>query len=342
MENKKNKNGKVKTIEIPIAIFLLLSVFAAFATPASAQVTVSIRDITVSATGESVTEPIMLNGITNYGTGTINVTYNASIVHVTDVTSGPDSTVITWNPDNVTGVVRISAWNLMGVSGDIIFANVEYTAVGSADDSSPLNIDIVTLKDTSYADIPATPINGSFTIEAAPDTTPPSVTSPTALTDPILSDTGRPRPAGTNETTLAVKVTDDVGVKSVTIDLSPIGGSPTQAMTKQGATDWYAVDTTATIGVNLTHTLMVNATDTSDNFNDAVGISLTVLRRGDVVRDNSVDMGDALYIARWTVGLEAAPSVLVGDVIPDVGDGTVDMADALYIARYSVGLEVEP
>jgi len=164
-----NSNRSKRNKAISIAIFIVVSAFMVSSLPAVAQgqVTVSIDDITAEE-GGSITEPIMLNGITNYGTGTINVAYNAAVVHVTDVTSGPDSDVAAWDADNIAGLVSISAWNLDGVSGDIIFANVEYTAVGSVDDTSPLNIDILTLYDISYEEIPATPDDGSFTIETGP------------------------------------------------------------------------------------------------------------------------------------------------------------------------------
>ena len=65
------------------------------------------------------------------------------------------------------------------------------------------------------------------------------------------------------------------------------------------------------------------------------------------MRNNITNMGDALYIARYTVGLET-PSMshftFVGDVMPASGGSThtVDMGDALYIARHSVGLEPAP
>ena len=143
---------------IPLLFFSLFLIL-----PASAQVTVSIDDIEASP-GESITAPIMINNVINYGTGTINLTYDPSVVHVTNVTSTADSTVAAWNADNEVGYVRISAWNLMGISGDIAFANVTFKAVGSPEDVSDLNIEIVTLKDITYKDIPATPINGSFKI----------------------------------------------------------------------------------------------------------------------------------------------------------------------------------
>ncbi len=98
----------------------------------------------------------------------------------------------------------------------------------------------------------------------------------------------------------------------------------------------------ATGGINETHCLSVNATDTNGNSNTDTCILLTVLRRGDVVRDNEVDIVDAYYIARYTVGLEPEPDGFVTDVTPAYTQDGVDIVDAYYIARYTVGLEVAP
>jgi len=110
----------------------------------------------------------MVNDMTDYGSGTINITYDPSVVHVTDVTSSSDSTV-TFNNNNVAGFTKISASNTDGASGDIVFANVEFTAVGISGASTPLNLDVVTLYDRSFNAIPTIVNNGSFTV----DTTPP-------------------------------------------------------------------------------------------------------------------------------------------------------------------------
>ena len=170
--------------------FIPLLFFSLLILPASAQVTVSIGDLTAYQ-NESITAPIMINNVTNYGTGTINIAYDPSVVHVTDVASTADSTVTAWNADNETGYVRISAWNLVGISGDIAFANVTFKAVGSPDDVSDLNIEIVTLKDITYKDIPATPLNGSFRI-LTPPTTPTPTPTPTPSPRPVAVPTTTP------------------------------------------------------------------------------------------------------------------------------------------------------
>jgi hypothetical protein len=123
-------------------------------------VEVSIADASVDLFGK-VTIPIMITNIEDYGTGTIDIEYDPSVVHVTDVTSSSDSSVTAKNINNTIGLAKISAWNIDGVSGDIIFANVSFASVGVG--STPLILDVVTLQNISYTEItPRTISNGSF------------------------------------------------------------------------------------------------------------------------------------------------------------------------------------
>ncbi len=164
------------------------------------------------------------------------------------------------------------------------------------------------------------------------------VTNPSANPAVILNDNGRARPLGTNITRLNITVTSDVS--SVTIDLSPIGGPAAASTTKILGTDIYRMTTNATAGINLTHNLVVNATDTSGNFNNSVSIPLMVLLRGDIVRDNKIDLKDLLFLRKYLAGLEPSIDPLVADIYPDVGDGNVDLKDLLFLRRNLAGLEL--
>ncbi len=337
-----------------LAGIVLLSMVSIVTMVAAQTATVQIGS-TGAFPGMSTTEPIRVTNVNNLGGGTIKVSYNSSVVHVTAVANGTGNamTVIAWNVNNGTnpGTVRISAYNTTGRSGEVIFANVTYQAVGAIGATSGLNITVESLFNTTYSDIAYTVQNGSFRVR---DIVAPVVMNVNASPAVILQDNGRPRAAGTNVTRLNVTVTDnDVGVSSVTINLAPIGGSAAAPMTLiQGTTmnGVWSVITTATAGVNLTNNLQVTATDADGNPNSSVSVPLTVLRRGDVVRDNSVTMMDLLYIARYTVGLEpeasAPPSVFIADIVGNAGDpkgdNKVDMKDALYIARKEIGSEAEP
>ena len=132
---------------------------------------VSIADITADP-GDVVTVPLMINNMTDFGTGTINITYDPSVVHVTDVTHSPDSAIAAFNNNNVLGFTAISASNAGGASGDVIFANVEFTAVGSSGDSTPVNLDVVSLYDRLFNDVSTIVSNGSFKIQSSADFAP--------------------------------------------------------------------------------------------------------------------------------------------------------------------------
>jgi len=172
---------------------------------------------------------------------------------------------------------------------------------------------------------------------AAPNgTVPVAVTYSNATPSTILNDNGRARTPGTNITTITVTVTGTVA--SVTINLTSIGGSATAPMAWVPGTNNYTISTNATTGINLTNSLVVNATGADGISNNSV-IPLTVLRLGDVVRNNVVNAADGYYILRASVGLVPMPSTLVGDVTLD---GVVNSADGYYILRYTVGLVPAP
>ena len=152
----KNIVMKVGIKAFSVMLFVLL-----LTTTHATATTVSIADVVVEPAGV-VTLPIMINNITNYGAGTMNIWYDPSVVHVIDVAGSSDSTVAVENINNTTGFARILASNLGGVSGDIVFANVKFMAVGLG--STPLNIDIEELCDTSYNDTLANISDGSITV----------------------------------------------------------------------------------------------------------------------------------------------------------------------------------
>ncbi len=147
-----------------VLLFLLVLGLAMPMTQASPTTTVSIVNIT-SDLGEAVTLPVSISNMQNYGTGTISISFDSSVVHVNSVTSGPYSTVVDWNASNTAGTVIISAWNIDGVSGDFIFANVTFLAVGTG--STPLNLTVTTLKDIYYETIPARTKNGSYSFKSS-------------------------------------------------------------------------------------------------------------------------------------------------------------------------------
>jgi hypothetical protein len=301
-------------------------------------VTVGITSLSATP-GDVVTVPITVYNVTDLGAGTLRVTYNPAVCTVTDATPG-ELSMLTKNI-NVPGLVRISALDTDGEhNGAVTFANLEIKAIGGYEESSPLNISVEKLyNNIPIVSIPAGVSNGTFTISSEEALL---VTNPSANPATILNNNDRPRIPGTNSSQLNVTVTDTTGINTVTIDLLPIGGSATALMDNIPGTDIWTVIVNAPAGINQTHNLVVTATDTSGNSDTSVSIPLTVLRRGDVLRDNVVDIGDALYLLQWTTGDVSDPGVLVGDVNPATGDGVVDAGDALYIVQWTTREVPEP
>jgi len=129
------------------------------------EVTVSIGKIAADSEGRC-TAPVVLRSIQDYGTGSITLKYDPSIVHVTDVTGSEDSIVVAWNADNEIGEAKIAAWNINGVSGDIDFATITFRASNKSG-STPLTITVDELitqdEEGVQKRIDAKVINGKFT-----------------------------------------------------------------------------------------------------------------------------------------------------------------------------------
>lgn len=194
----------MKQINTNLTKVLSACLLLSLAVQCCAATTVSIADVTADP-GETVTVPILVNDMTDFGTGTINITYDPSVVHVTDVTGSSDSVIAAFNNDNTAGFTAISASNTVGASGDIVFANVEFTAVGTG--STPLNVDVVKLYDRSFNEIHATATvdNGLFTSgDVSTSPTPTSTTQSTSSSGgsttgsvSISTPTPSPTPAAT-------------------------------------------------------------------------------------------------------------------------------------------------
>ena len=151
--------------EIGIKAFSVVLFVLLLTTANAAATTVSLANVTVEL-GDTIIIPIVVNDITNYGSGTIRIWYDYQAVHVTDVTDSLESQVAAKYIDNSIGYASITASNLYGASGDIAFANVEFTAVGFG--SSLLDLTVASLYDTTPANIPRSISDGSIKVTQPP------------------------------------------------------------------------------------------------------------------------------------------------------------------------------
>lgn len=163
----------MREIKAIAGIVLVLAVASIAPAMAQQNNVISIGDVQ-AAPGESITAPILINTATGIAGIKINLSYNPTIVNITDYTVGDfndmDNTDISTAQD---GYVVIWVIERSPQSGDKTVANVELTAVGSAYDTSDLNISIISLKDDGGLEVAdRSTENGTFTILNGPGPTP--------------------------------------------------------------------------------------------------------------------------------------------------------------------------
>ena len=149
----------------------------------------------------------------------------------------------------------------------------------------------------------------------AVDDVAPAVTNATATPSSIVAD-------GVETTQLNVTVTDGCEVDTVTVDLSDIGGSAVQTMTRVGMTDVYSVTVTATEGTSAdAYCLQVNASDEFGNYDDtSVCIALEVT--------------NATSEAQFTIHLDAGWNMVSIPVIPADASVTAIFGDNITLPVY--------
>ena len=135
-------------MRLTLLIAMLLSASLASATTAG----VGVANYSAES-GGTVTVSVLVTNVTDLGGCDVNVTYNASVIHVTDVSPG-DMALLRYRIDNESGWVRMNAINATGQSGDAIFAYLNLTAVGDAGYISLLCIADAILIGTSYESVP--------------------------------------------------------------------------------------------------------------------------------------------------------------------------------------------
>jgi chitodextrinase len=122
--------------------------------------------------GESTVSLITIHNATNLGSIDLEVTYNHSVVLVTNASAGDfDETVINLE-GNATGFVKIVAFQAEnpGLNGTVVLAGLELTAVGGLRACSPLNLSVKKMTDATpeCADLPCTVRNGTFSTNRPP------------------------------------------------------------------------------------------------------------------------------------------------------------------------------
>lgn len=136
-------------------------------TSASSPTEVFIANVS-SKSNESVVAEILIRNVEEPGVSaaTINLTYNSSVVNAVSVNSS-DFDSIEFNINNSFEFTKIIAYQAgaAGLIEDVKLAEIEFKAVGKEGEVSPLNIEVITLKDNGGIPIQHEVKNGSFTVK---------------------------------------------------------------------------------------------------------------------------------------------------------------------------------
>jgi len=133
-----NKHFKVPVYAL--ALFLVCAMHTAGA------VTVSVAN-TSSDYGTTVDIPInVLPGASNIGAMDISVTYNPDVISPTGVVANGtliSATDLIANHTATSGIVNISVASLYGINGTGSIATIQFSVVGSGNETSPLTLSTV-------------------------------------------------------------------------------------------------------------------------------------------------------------------------------------------------------
>ena len=146
-------------------------------TPAERSFTVKRSETTVvikindasALPGETTTTELRAKKIEDLATFDITVSYNASVVKVISAANNPMLGRDMNSFDHAAeGWVRLANFNIVppggGLDGDVLISTLTLEAVGNPDDKSPLVITINVLSNSTEGALPASPVNGEFTV----------------------------------------------------------------------------------------------------------------------------------------------------------------------------------
>jgi hypothetical protein len=134
------------------------------------ETTVAIKINDASALpGDTTTTELRAKNIEDLATFDITVSYNASVVKVISATNNPKLGMDMNSFDHAAeGWVRLANFNIAppggGLDGDVLISTLTLEAVGTGGEKSTLAITINTLSNSTEGALPASPVNGEFSV----------------------------------------------------------------------------------------------------------------------------------------------------------------------------------
>jgi hypothetical protein len=159
------ENGWLRSF-IAVGILVLMTI------PGSAAqgTVISIGDVVLDP-GNSTTTPIRIysaTGVAGVAAVGLNLRYDPDVLNVTNVEQGDFTQFFPDNSNAADGWVTINTFVIgTQLTGDLTVAYMTIEAIGSSGDSSPLNLEIITMADQYAGELPRTIRNGTFGILGA-------------------------------------------------------------------------------------------------------------------------------------------------------------------------------
>jgi hypothetical protein len=273
---------------------------------------------------DTTTVPISITDVTDLGAATIWLSYDKDVVEVDSVGVG-DLGSITYGINNADGITKMSWASATGYTGTYVFAYITLHAVGSVCETSPLDLDVRELADTSANPIVHAVADGEFQVTGTMLCTSP---------DPPAHDFGTV-PEGEERSwsfdiincctgTLTWDVTDD----QPWITVTPASGSTTTE------TDTVTVDIDTTgleCGITHTGTITVTSNDGTKNGTITVHVPCGVLPDL-VITDKSENWQDGKFTVSYKVYNAGEGDAAASEAMLFIDDNDVEHQDTPTLA----------
>lgn len=261
MKNKQQRGIDMLHKNVWLVSFVLLIVTIGMASAGGLNV-LSVEGDNQGTTGNFATVYINATGVDNIGSLQLDVLYNPNVINANSVTveSLATGTSGEFNIDNTTGKVTMAFITSGGMTGDGPLAKINFSVVGSAGSSSPLDINVVDITDIEGTSVaPGNIVNSTFTVTGdVVDKSPPVINS-------VSLDTYTPN-TGDN-VIITADIEDNIGVANVSADIYEVSnvGVSNVAIDHVELSEVESVWSGTIVARNGTYNVKVSASDAAGN-----------------------------------------------------------------------------
>ena len=304
---------------------------------------------------DTIRIPIRVVGGVDIGSLDLNIAFDPTLLSVKSTQNGAfDSTTI--NPDADSGVVKVIAYQSVnpGLNGNFTVAEITFEALRVGE--SPIDLEIVTLTDSSPQanHLDHSISNGTVTIVAV--VTIPDVSATGMITVPITIE--NISNVGSCQLTLSydpdvviVSSASQSDFDSMFANFENAAAGSISILAYQTSNPGLDGDvivanvTFMTVGnsgsstpLDLEVTTLTDATPGCNPIPYTIrNGSFTMFLNGDVSGDSRVDVADCMFLAKHLLGVSGFETIV--EAAADVnGNGEIEASDCMYLAKHLAGI----